>query len=472
MRKAFLGTFAFFLIIVSLGFFMGLYMASNRLESQIHRYLRQGSEDLEVKFQELDLHVGFKPVVDIKKLQLRSKSAQVDLVEADLVTLRFSWNVFLGHPLEIKSVFADNPKLYFVMGKSSRWNWPDFSKPIAPIKKRKTALFDDKTYHTTFQTNNGTLYFEDLTREPKFNLKVENLVAFLQCSRQVSLCQIQISGTPDLQHKISFDLEANYHLKSKFASFRLQDFSRKMSLEGDLSSLDNSPQFKGHLHLSSIRLEDYLSGQDPRHETLLGSLTARLEGTFEGLHPESIKRSVAMKGAIDVREGSFQNVNFFRAVLQPLEPMPDFQGVLDREFSNADQPLLTGKHTYFEIFQSKVQALQGKFYLDNARMKNEHGVMELNGSVGWIQKDVDFRGQFVYMSGLSQFLGEQAKAGVEALLNEQKRVVIPFMYRGLLPNATVFPDLNYVTARLIQNQEALFQPNSNDDEVALEVGQV
>jgi len=61
------------------------------------------------------------------------------------------------------------------------------------------------------------------------------------------------------------------------------------------------------------------------------------------------------------------------------------------------------------------------------------------------------RSKLVLYEELSAFLIKKVKE-LESLQNASGRLVIPFVYRGNLPGAKVYPDLNYVASSLIQGR--------------------
>ena len=76
-------------------------------------------------------------------------------------------------------------------------------------------------------------------------------------------------------------------------------------------------------------------------------------------------------------------------------------------------------------------------------------IMEGEGNWSLPEHSVDFSGKLVFFEEFSRSLALQAKEFIP-LRNAKGRMMIPFKYRGLLPGASIYPDLNDVATQLFQ----------------------
>ncbi|MDP3921372.1 MAG: AsmA family protein [Candidatus Omnitrophota bacterium] len=389
---------------------------------------------------------GIDMQFEISGVELRDPKSDEILLKTGSATAGFNLRGLLNKEVSIPFFELHRPEIYIRKSRTGQWNWQPKQPGAEPGLSSAWVVFI-----SSVRVHEGKLHYQDESYQMPFVIQVDHIEFTM---RQQSFgAPLRMNGSAGLfgSRQPNLNIDGVYDHAIGILVFKAVYGPDKVVLEGEISNLASQPQFKGNLNVHQLDLESVTPAEMKDREYLTGILTAKLEGSAEGTHPDMLKRTLAMQGAVDVRNGAFKNINFISRVLSQLTPIPGLGQILLERVPEELTPVMQGEDTPFELLKANFQILQSRAFLTGLQVKHEHYMMEADGSAGLLQQDVDFRAKLVMLEYLSQFLLKKVKE-LAVVKNQQGRIVLPFVYRGLLPNATVQPDLNYLSRQLFQER--------------------
>ncbi len=343
-----------------------------------------------------------------------------------------------------------------------RFSSADLWSPKWNLRRMDTGGFNfsDFSLSPVIKIHNGTFSFSDQTVESSPVLfTMTEIEGQIIEDDQSNIVPIKVSGNfiggPEGERlKIPVIFDGEYVPAQDAASFNIKLGSdQEIEFDGEAIAVTSEMGFRGKLAVRKLALEKWSDGgSGTQNEFIRGILTADLELDGKGYHAESLKRYLGAAGSLDIREGSLDGVNFVKDILGQMTPIKGFDGILKEPLEDDFRALLDRPDTPFNIMKANIQFVRGRFIADEIVVQNPNFVIQADGSFSAIERDVDFRAKLVLMPKFSSFLAERGKS-LLLMQNKEGRVVIPFIYRGLLPGAMTYPDLSLLT-------------NSNPDKTA------
>ena len=390
-----------------------------------------------VRVKKISLQKKLPPALNLDGLEFLEAEGGNPWLQTDRAAAEIDLGAFIKRQLRFKNIFLGTAHLRIKRRKDGTWNFsprpPKFFVP-ALIFKKGTLEYLDESASPFFAFH---LNFEGVLEQRAAGLKLKGMAHF---------------ESEDASQML---FEADYDSRRQGGVlFELKDVASGLwNVQGELRLWEQGDsRFKVAIETRGFDLAKMIPPDRSRgQESITGLITLRLEGYGEGTHPDRIKRTLVLDGAIDLRDGIFHHLNFLKEALAGLSPMPAFSGLLPVKLPGSAGELFQGEDLPFEMLRAGIHMDQGRIELQEALASHEAYLIEGEGSWAPFDRNVDFGGKLVLLEGLSQTLTTQAREWIP-LQNAQGRIMIPFKYRGLLPGASIYPDLEYVAAQFFQKK--------------------
>lgn len=343
-------------------------------------------------------------------------------LRAEEVTARISVYGFLvRRRMEVLHWMIRGAVLHLEKNKEGSWNWKDFpSTGRAPVDLREFLI-----------------KYRDGSASPAFSQTVKVASAVIRNSPLPgSSCRIT-GNFSLLPGNALFRFDASYTSGEDSLVFDAKSAGGGLDFYGEARELTRGFFVKFHLGAHHQELENLVPG-------MRGKLTAQIDGTAHGSHPSSLRRYLRGEGAFDIRSGVFLPRNLIGEILRTIRPADSASGLPASEY----RALLTGRGTPFEMVQGRFQAVDGKVFFSDVRIKHADFMFEGEGSVGLEDLFLDLRARMVGLEKFSAWI-VQRSPDYKPFLNAQGRLVVPFLYRGLLPDVSPEADWDKA-ARLME----------------------
>lgn len=393
------------------------------------------------------------PRLKINGFEIRSASGERLLIAQEAAS-GINLQAFLRHQLQLEEVALERAEIYFFRQRNGAWNWSATvrnHRPPLPAWTSKGFAYDFGKRRSwslavpSFRMHQTILHYNDRSRPPDFKFDLPNLD--IHFSVPESQAPFQAEARADLPLKELSPLLLKISSQPTQAAFVTLWFGEnKIHFEG---RLEPGSQWKGKVEFHQLDLNQVIPKSWRHQEYPLGILTSQLEIEGEGTHPEAVKQQAAVKGVLDIRKGELKNINFLHDALERLASIPGFGKLLEGPMPDRFKKILLGNETPFDILQANAQLLEGRLFLDNIRIQHPDYILEAGGHLGLIQRDAEFRAKFVFYEPLSRYLIQKSTL-MRSLANSVGRIILPFAYRGLLPSASLYLDLNYISNHLVQ----------------------
>ncbi|HTL48732.1 MAG TPA: AsmA-like C-terminal region-containing protein [Verrucomicrobiae bacterium] len=273
-------------------------------------------------------------------------------------------------------------------------------------------------------------------------------VHFLAEAQKGGAWQVDAVGSPQDAPAQTYSLQGVYQPAEDSFSAAMSDADETLMFEGEIKPfLRGKPQFEGEIESSGISFQRVMELLGIENDYLEGEMTAHLEGRSPLTKLSEVLPESALKGAVDIRKGRFIEKNIVRESLALAldaaggkRKSPEFNLLV---FAT----VLEEKKLPFDIAQANIEVVQGQAFVRDAMVKHESYAIEAEGKVSLADHQLDMQGKIVLMEKLTQMVLDEFPS-LGGLVNEHGRMVLPFMYRGLLPNANLKIDSDYVEAKI------------------------
>ncbi len=322
-------------------------------------------------------------------------------------------------------VFYD-PQIFVLRGPDGRWNFAG-KIPQVPLY---------------FRGQTG-LHYEDQSKgaEPFRGDFVAGSLKIIP-SRNGSPWLLRLASNLPPFDRLS--AEAEYAPADDHAQIAVK--SNQLQITAEAENLNANPRWV-------FKLESRFNGVPPLHG-LQGGLVPdgkyriSLEGRGEGTHPQMALMGLHAEGAVDIREGHWRGRNLLQEVLRSITPLPGLEPLSELGAAEREAVFPLGEPDLpFEILQAEIRVRSGRLWIERLTLKHSHYLIQADGSVNLTERDMEFRMKVVLLEALSKRLIEKAPR-IKRLENEEGRIIIPFVYRGLYPEPSVFPELIYLTEKM------------------------
>lgn len=417
----------------------------NQYRSVIEKTL---SDTLQIEARMGDLSLGWQENgvgIQVKDVSLSRQKGMAPFFTTGSFLLKLNLlELFLGR-ITISEFALRGPEVLLIKQKDGSINWVTQLKKTSTVssEKRKgekmmgglALLFSKATI------SDGNFVYKDETSSAPVEVAVKNVEAELRYYSGI----IKSTGKGRILDEPERNLEWDtlWKMGNQELDFELKFRNQELNLKAKALPFQKPPRFQG-----TINLNHFVQDKGPLTGTVNGG------GDWEGAgqSTEEIKKLLTGHGTVEIQDGAFRDVNLVRSVLARITIIPGLEDALLGAVPPEFQSLFNEKDTPFELLRIEFQIQDGIVTLSSFLLKSEHFMVEANGTVS-LESDFNLQARLILMEPLSQYLMERVKE-LSYLTNEQKRIVIPFTYRGRWPATHPQPDLAYLGQQLIVDQGA------------------
>lgn len=177
------------------------------------------------------------------------------------------------------------------------------------------------------------------------------------------------------------------------------------------------------------------------------------KGTFSGAFSADNSGDNNQKGALNatgsfqIDQGEIMNISLVDTILESLSGIKGISTFLETE----DSELAKQKITRFDSMDGDFSMANNKINLKTVALHNIHTVeitssdAFINGLINYAADRLDLKGKLVLSQEYSARLAKKAEP-LNAILNPEKRMILPFTIIGSLSKPTPILDIPYVTS--------------------------
>jgi uncharacterized protein YhdP len=276
----------------------------------------------------------------------------------------------------------------------------------------------------------GTLHLEE---------KGPNLQATLRSS-DGSLRDVDyqaLAATLDVQdHVVSFD------------TLSLRAFDGSYDGGGRYDMRDaKTPTFDSRAAIRGMDLQRMLTTHAPgAAKKVEGRLDADLALTGAGQGWETIQKTLAGHGRVDVKDGVLTDVNLAEQVLASVTGVPGLSQFISPRVRSTYPAVFSTGDTKFDKLGGSVQIVNGVARSDNLTLEARDYAMRGKGTFA-LDNELDVTATLVASKQLSDAIVADVRE-VKYIENDQGKVAIPFRLTGTLPRVQPKPDIASLTRSL------------------------
>lgn len=332
----------------------------------------------------------------------------------------------------IERLILEDTHFSFLRQENGDWNW-DFTGR----KKSKfsvLSLAGWKIRIESFEAPDASVYYADQSLLPYFHQEWKGLKILLYQLSE-GACKVRITPLHDgLIKKLELSLISPQQL------FLRGDFGSYGIGEGDVQNPFQDAQFRLKLALQGVALKAI---------SLEGRGSFDIEAFGEGVHPESMKRTLILKGETQIKEGRLFSRNLPSELLKTISPMPGFSNLTRQPFKGNFAGFSQSGGTPFQNLKADFRLSNGKLFTENLELDSPYYRVRGDGIFYLIENRLELKGDCFFAGEFAAHLISRVH-DMEVLANEQKELQVPFSYKGPAADLKPSADLLYIANRLIQ----------------------
>jgi uncharacterized protein involved in outer membrane biogenesis len=208
-----------------------------------------------------------------------------------------------------------------------------------------------------------------------------------------------------------------------------------------------TPMFNVRSTIRGMDLQRMLATHAPGAEkTIEGRLDADLSLTGAGQGWETIRRTLAGHGRVDVQDGVLKDVNLADQVLTSVTGVPGLSHVISPRVRSTYPVVFSTGDTKFTKLGGSVQIASGVAHSDDLTLEARDYAMRGKGTFA-LTNELDVTATLVASKQLSDDIVADVRE-VKYIENDQGKVAIPFRLTGALPQVKPKPDIEFLTRSL------------------------
>lgn len=232
--------------------------------------------------------------------------------------------------------------------------------------------------------------------------------------------------------------------------FEMRYKKETLLLTGEVFAGVDPPRFRAELKAQELDILEImrLAGARQGDPVLSGTSDGLLKIEGSGKTDKEIQRSLVGQGRFEIKNGTLLDFNIVQYLLKQIAILPALgeliQSILPPEF----QEVIQSSTTAFEFMELNFSLQGNQITIPSMILKGTEYIIESEGSFDF-EHNVNFKARLILLENLSAYLIERIPE-LTFIANEQKRIVIPFVYRGVWPKARPLPDLGYLADRFFK----------------------
>ncbi len=478
--KFFFGCLAFIVVAVLVlgiaGFLIAKSLDPNIFRVELEKYLTQKT-GFRIELGKLQFEPGAQTRLTIEMLKCYNPQTLEKLVQSDLITAELDLTSLLRKRFWMPTVKIQNPEVFLRRRSEGAWNWQRESKLEAslPPGQENSQLgasdapggkvtLDEKVVSISDETpkipiswefgfgrldvDDGTIHYVDETIQPSFALDVVKCDVEVLSNASLSAIRFVVHASFYNVVERKIELEGNWDFVSAMVEFSGNYDKDRASMKGLLKLVGSVPKLEGTLQVRDLDLEGVVPESYKNREYMSGILNTDLRLTCEGGNPDTIFRSLTGTGSIRVENGAVRNRNIVKEVMEKIPAVtPSVQPGTDLppEIGDVMNPL----HTEFQRVTVNFSVDHGKAILQEVFLIHPSYQLNGQGGYGLLDKYIDLDGMLVFSRSISELFVKRVRE-IGFLRDRNGLLTVPFSYGGVLPDATVLPDLQYVGNKVLQ----------------------
>lgn len=153
----------------------------------------------------------------------------------------------------------------------------------------------------------------------------------------------------------------------------------------------------------------------------------------------ALRESLAGSAVLDVADGALLNFNLVAEVLKRIARLPGLAGMVSERLGPPYREVVSRRDTRFESLHASAQIRDGRIRSDDVTIVAQDYSVRAAGWIGFTRQ-ADVRGRLALSQPLSAEMAGDLKA-VEHFFDQERRVSIPFVFRGEVGRARPQADL-------------------------------
>ena len=466
------------ILVAGAGFFVVKGLDPNIFRSELEQYLVQQT-GFRIELGAIRVKWGAQLELQVDSLKFYHPTSLEKLLQSDDVRIYADLTSLWRKRFWMPQVLIRNPEIHIKRNADGNWNWQvpkgagGAGNPVLPVMAVVSLAAHGQSSEGQHpastgtvrnlpfggggwefglgkvEIRNGSLQFVDQTIQPVFQLQAERVEVIIQQKAVNAAFHFKATASvADLVQK-NLEAEGDMDLISKALDFTLHYGQEKVLFKGTLKVVNTVPRFNGALEVHDLKIETVTPEVYKRGDYVTGLLNAKMQLSFEGANPESMKRTLRGQGKVEVRDGALKNRNLVKEIFDRLSPVIAITGALGGELPPEVNTMLEDRDTPFQSLRLSCTVASGVVLAEEFSLLHPNYQLNGNGNFKIADRQLDSALLLTLSQSISAYLVKKIRE-LQFVCDRNGGVAIPFHYGGVLPEATVQPDLSYVTAKVFQ----------------------
>ncbi len=255
--------------------------------------------------------------------------------------------------------------------------------------------------------------------------------------------RLATQGGPEVAWRLGGNPKQHINFEIKFKKDALL-------LTGEVFPGVDPPRFQGEIKVNQLNIEEVmqLAGAKKGDPILSGTADGLLQIGGTGKTDKEIQNSLVGQGRFEIQNGTLLDFNIVQHLLKQITILPALGELLQQILPPEFQETLNSATTAFEFLEVNFSLQGGQISTPSLILKSSKYLIEAEGSFDF-DHNVNFKARLVLLENLSKYLIQRIRE-LELVANEQERIVIPFVYRGVWPKTRPLPDLGYLAEKFFK----------------------
>ncbi|MBU3758792.1 MAG: hypothetical protein FGM27_02555 [Candidatus Omnitrophica bacterium] len=374
----------------------------------------------EIRYFKMHLKLEAVPKLQITDLVVLDPQTQEPRFKIPQMTAQASPSFYWSGRFLFKKITLENPEISLSLGSEA---------PLRKADPRTLFRLPQGMKPLEIEAFGAKLSFSSGLPGDRAGRNLVHTHFLLRDAGPEGIAELDAFGTLDGGE--DFKMTGAYSSAANRAQIKGDLINGSISFGGAVIDPLERPVFEGDLRILSQDaqiFQNFLGAEGPSFAE--GPLMFNGQGRIP-LFPEvSGPENIILEGGADIRRGFFNKNNWLLEILKRAEKNFDEAGLRNDELLRAYQHLFSAERLPFELLQFSVNAAAGEMIFEEVIAKGSDYIIEGAGTFNFKREEVDIRGRFVVLESLSGVL-IGLNPGLANYANPHKRLVFPFVYRGL-----------------------------------------
>lgn len=458
------------------GFLILKSLDPNIFRVELEKYLTQKT-GFRIELGKLQFEPGAQTRLTVEMLKCYNPQSLEKLLQSDMITAELDLTSLLRKRFWMPTVKIQNPEVFLRRRSEGAWNWQreaksetslppdqagsqsgtngDSGGKVAPDGKLVSIPGGTPKIPISWEfglgrldVDDGTIHYVDETIQPSFALDIVKCDVEVLSNAALSAIRFVVNASVYNVVERKIELEGNWDFVSAMVEFNGNYDKDRASMKGLLKLVGSVPKLEGTLQVRDLDLEGVIPETHKTREYMSGILNTDLRLTCEVGNPDTIFRSLTGAGSLRVENGAVRNRNIVKEVMEKIPVVtPSVQPGTDLPPEIGD--LMNNSHTEFQKVTVNFSVDHGKTTLQEFFLIHPNYQLNGQGDYGLLDKHINLDGMLVFSRSLSELFVKRVRE-IGFLRDRNGLLAVPFSYGGVLPDATVLPDLQYIGNKVLQ----------------------